>query len=162
MRTENNTASHEQNSRGPGKKTPGASARGKTGGQGRTCKKTTRGQGPARKISKKFGPFLDLCVSSLRRGHANLLCIVPILSDVSEETKQGATLRFISWCFRRWVAKVVLSFVPHRASGEETPDPARKPRRAPGGPPSTRLVASFSGPHARVSWTTRGPSYDRR
>jgi hypothetical protein len=24
---------------------------------------------------------LDLCVSSLRRGHANLLCIVPILSD---------------------------------------------------------------------------------
>jgi hypothetical protein len=25
--------------------------------------------------------FLDLCVSSLRRGHANLLCIVPILTD---------------------------------------------------------------------------------
>ena len=25
--------------------------------------------------------FLDLCVSSLRRSHANLLCIVPILSD---------------------------------------------------------------------------------
>ena len=46
------------------------------------------GQGPARKISKKFGPFLDLCVSSLRRGHANLLCIVPILSDVSEETTE--------------------------------------------------------------------------
>ena len=38
------------------------------------------------KVEKKFGPFLDLCVSSLRRGHANLLCIVPILSDVSEET----------------------------------------------------------------------------
>jgi hypothetical protein len=38
------------------------------------------------KKTKKFGPFLDLCVSSLRRGHANLLCIVPILSDVSEET----------------------------------------------------------------------------
>ena len=29
-----------------------------------------------------WGPFLDLCVSSLHRGHANLLCIVPILSDV--------------------------------------------------------------------------------
>jgi Flp pilus assembly protein TadB len=40
---------------------------------------------------KKFGPFLDLCVSSLRRGHANLLCIVPILSDVSEETEGVAT-----------------------------------------------------------------------
>ncbi len=25
-----------------------------------------------------------MCVSSLRRGHANLLCIVPILSDVSK------------------------------------------------------------------------------
>ena len=36
-------------------------------------------------IYKKFGPFLDLCVSSLRRGHANLLCIVPILLDVLED-----------------------------------------------------------------------------
>ena len=30
---------------------------------------------------KKLGTLFDLCVSSLRRGHANLLCIVPILSD---------------------------------------------------------------------------------
>jgi hypothetical protein len=30
---------------------------------------------------KKIRTLLDLCVSSLRRGHANLLCIVPILSD---------------------------------------------------------------------------------
>ena len=30
---------------------------------------------------KKLGTLLDLRVSSLRRGHANLLCIVPILSD---------------------------------------------------------------------------------
>ncbi len=29
-------------------------------------------------------PFLDTCVSSLREGHANLLCIVPILTDVTE------------------------------------------------------------------------------
>ena len=42
-------------------------------------------------LPKKFGPFLDLCVSSLRRGHANLLCIVPILSDVSEETTTPST-----------------------------------------------------------------------
>jgi len=40
-------------------------------------------------MAKKFGPFLDLCVSSLRRGHANLLCIIPILSDVPE----GGSLR---------------------------------------------------------------------
>ena len=33
------------------------------------------------KLDKKLGTLLDLCVSSLRRGHANLLCIVPILSD---------------------------------------------------------------------------------
>ena len=25
--------------------------------------------------------LLDLCVSSLRRGHANILCIVPIVTD---------------------------------------------------------------------------------
>ena len=32
-------------------------------------------------LDNKLGTLLDLCVSSLRRGHANLLCIVPILSD---------------------------------------------------------------------------------
>ena len=35
--------------------------------------------------------LLDLCVSSLRRGHANILCIVPILSDDlrGESKKRG-------------------------------------------------------------------------
>ena len=32
-------------------------------------------------VQKKLFTLLDLCVSSLRRGHANLLCIVPILTD---------------------------------------------------------------------------------
>jgi hypothetical protein len=32
-------------------------------------------------VNKKLFTLLDLCVSSLRRGHANLLCIVPILTD---------------------------------------------------------------------------------
>ena len=32
-------------------------------------------------VFKKLFTLLDLCVSSLRRGHANLLCIVPILTD---------------------------------------------------------------------------------
>jgi len=40
----------------------------------------------------KFGSYLDLSVSSLRRAHANLLCIVPILSDVHEGTIILATL----------------------------------------------------------------------
>ena len=48
------------------------------------------------KGGKKFGPFLDLCVSSLRRGHANLLCIVPILSDVPEGTRSGASSSYIN------------------------------------------------------------------
>ena len=34
--------------------------------------------------------LLDLCESSLRRGHANLLCIVPILTDdPRRESKKG-------------------------------------------------------------------------
>ena len=37
---------------------------------------------------KKFDTLLDLCVSSLRRGHANLLCIVPILPD---DPRRGST-----------------------------------------------------------------------
>jgi hypothetical protein len=39
--------------------------------------------------------LLDLCVSSLRRGHANLLCIIPILTDdprsESEKSLAGET-----------------------------------------------------------------------
>ena len=34
-----------------------------------------------RGLGFRLGTLLDLGVSSLRRGHANLLCIVPILSD---------------------------------------------------------------------------------
>lgn len=37
------------------------------------------------KKEKKLFTLLDLCVSSLRRGHANLLCIVPILTDGNPE-----------------------------------------------------------------------------
>ena len=33
------------------------------------------------KSQKNCYTLLDLSVSSLRRGHANLLCIVPILAD---------------------------------------------------------------------------------
>ena len=57
--------------------------------RGHICKRNGKRQGPARKSSKKFELFLDLCVSSLCRGHANFLCIIPILSYVSEKT---------AWC----------------------------------------------------------------
>ena len=39
------------------------------------------GRNSAGPSKKKLCTLLDLCVSSLRRGHANLLCIVPILTD---------------------------------------------------------------------------------
>ena len=48
------------------------------------CKQSTHRHTPSlakSSLFKKLGALLDLCVSSLRRGHANLLCIVPILSD---------------------------------------------------------------------------------
>ena len=35
--------------------------------------------------SKKLFTLLDLCVSSLRRGHANLLCIVPMLLGIARQ-----------------------------------------------------------------------------
>lgn len=74
-----------------------------------------------------------------------------------KRVEMNATLRLISWCLYRWVGKVVLKSAP--VSGEETPDPsAGKAPRALAGPPSTRLVARFIGLHARVCWTTRGPS----
>ena len=41
-------------------------------------------------VGKKCDTLLDLCVSSLRRGHANLLCIVPILTD---DLRRGSSSR---------------------------------------------------------------------
>ena len=39
-------------------------------------------------LLKDISTLLDLCVSSLRRGHPNLLCIVPILTeDVRRESR---------------------------------------------------------------------------
>ena len=43
--------------------------------------RTARRDGKGERGAKNLVTLLDLCVSSLRRGHANLLCIVPILSD---------------------------------------------------------------------------------
>ena len=39
--------------------------------------------------TKNLVTLLDLCVSSLRRGHANLLCAVPILTDCPLEESSG-------------------------------------------------------------------------
>ena len=45
----------------------------------------SKGKVPKSDFKKKLVTLLDLCVSSLRRGHANLLCIVPILTDGNPE-----------------------------------------------------------------------------
>jgi hypothetical protein len=43
--------------------------------------------------AKKLFTLLDLCVSSLRRGHANLLCIVPILTD--DPRRESNSMRIV-------------------------------------------------------------------
>ena len=48
--------------------------------------------------AKKLFTLLDLCVSSLRRGHANLLCIVPILTD---DPFRGSIIYLLN-SVRRW------------------------------------------------------------
>ena len=58
--------------------------------------------------AKKFDTLLDLCVSSLRRGHANLLCILPILTDDPRRESEIFLLRTrgnACWKMSRFVAK---------------------------------------------------------
>ena len=45
------------------------------------CRHHPIGTGSLANKCKQLVSLLDLCVSSLRRGHANLLCVVPILTD---------------------------------------------------------------------------------
>ena len=48
------------------------------------------------KFDKKMWNASRFCVSSLRRGHANLLCIVPIFTD---DHRSGSYLFFSSYLF---------------------------------------------------------------
>ena len=52
-------------------------------------------------FSKKLFTLLDLCVSSLRRGHANLLCIVPILTDDPRRESKTIWKNYLSVVFRK-------------------------------------------------------------
>ena len=54
----------------------------------------------SRDVDKKSSTLLDLCVSSLRRGHANLLCIIPILTDDPrrESGKNHSKCNIIGFC----------------------------------------------------------------
>ena len=100
--------------------------------------------------AKKVDTILDFCVSSLRRGHANLLCIVPILTDDLRRGSvvlqwQGAYLSSVATVlaaiatgfFRKWMASarhcacreqvhdIDASRFPALASLTRTPIPAR-------------------------------------
>ena len=59
-----------------------------------------------RKRKKKLCTLLDLCVSSLRRGHANLLCIVPILTDDPRRESENTEHTF------RWTTGTQLRKTP--------------------------------------------------
>ena len=50
-----------------------------------------------RKKGQKIDTLLDLCVSSLRRGHANLLCIVPILTDDLRRESKSKSAQNGTW-----------------------------------------------------------------
>ena len=54
---------------------------------------------PQNLFKKKLFTLLDLCVSSLRRGHANLLCIVPILTDDLRRGSKSEVEKKTSWNF---------------------------------------------------------------
>ena len=58
-------------------------------------------------VVKKLFTLLDLCVSSLRRGHANLLCIVPILTDDPRRESKHLGQR----CAKGALGKYVLSSI---------------------------------------------------
>ena len=47
----------------------------------------------ANRVHNKLFTLLDVCVSSLRRGHANILCIVPSLTDDPRRESGSATNR---------------------------------------------------------------------
>ena len=58
------------------------------------AKSLLRSPADSETLAKKLVTLLDLCVSSLRRGHANLLCIVPILTD-DPRRESEMKLRFL-------------------------------------------------------------------
>ena len=66
--------------------------------------------------------LLDLCVSSLRRGHANLLCIVPILSDDPQKESDSA-----AWQNIGIVDKLVLALSTPRAPRGSHAGPTQAP-----------------------------------
>ena len=109
----------------------------------------THASPPTQKAStrcKRLCTLLDLCVSSLRRGHANLFCIVPILSD--DPRRESVTLARcgIRVCCKGVCCAVLELQQPHMDSLrlEKVPLGARF-RRSAACPPSATPHASGQG-----------------
>ena len=57
-------------------------------------------------VSNRLFALLDLCVSSLRRGHANILCVVQILTD--DRRRESTRTAFRDYASKRKVTRVHL------------------------------------------------------
>ena len=68
--------------------------------------------GPMGGSPKKLFTLLDLCVSSLRRGHANLLCIVPILTDDPRRKSGCQCLASFLHCVEFRICSTPIALVP--------------------------------------------------
>ena len=53
-------------------------------------------------------PLLDLCGSSLRRGHANILCIVPILTDDPRRESRRTSMCCLGICLLRLLYVIIV------------------------------------------------------
>ena len=76
-------------------------------------------------MAKKLFTLLDLCVSSLRRGHANLLCIVPILTDDPRRESEDSFATYLPPALAATahsdVALVQAKGMPSRLAGRDEP-----------------------------------------
>ena len=99
--------------------------------------------------------LLDLCVSSLRRGHANLLCIAPILTD---DPRRESDMRFSviadvcvcgSWLFMYYLLLFLLG-------RESLPDIGGDDKV-----PFLCLLLSTKAPRMRSMWPEQGRGVGR-
>ena len=122
---------------------------------------------------KKFGTLLDLCVSSLRRGHANLLCIVPILTDDPRKESEGGRAShpkiserlfrsglFASDAFRRRAAPPTGRAASARHSAQTAPRRERPPAQ-----PQTDRTNLHQHPRSisrEIGWGPKAPQKFRK
>ena len=66
---------------------------------------------------KKLFTLLDLCVSSLRRGHANLLCIVPILTDDPRRESRKVLCGMPTRCWHTYKSVIRVQATPSLWAG---------------------------------------------